>query len=374
MLSAAVALTPGAPDDSRATAKKVAATHYQRGVALYKETDYPAALAEFRAAYEALPHWEVLFNIGLCERRLFKYGPALTSLNRYLSEGGARVPRDRRTAVAQELEQIRGLTASVTIEVDGPPAALFIDQEPYGETPLPQAVPLGSGRHLVRAEREGHVPDEKTIDVVSGRDQALRLAPRSLTEPVKVTVETQPAGAMVRADGAAPVAGPTTLVLNPGTHEVLVNADGFAPLRTDVIVQPGEPRTVTVVLVPLPSAPALTVTPKQLPVLGVLLLAGGVIAGGLGLYFGLEAQAQGQKVTSLSASGGTWDDRWAAIEAQGRRDSALAWALLATGTAAAIAGVTVMVLSLARTAETPKSSLIVVPGPNGALATWTVLF
>jgi hypothetical protein len=48
--------------------------------------------------------------------------------------------------------------------------------------------------------------------------------------------------------------------------------------------------------------------------------------------------------------------------------------LLATGTAAAIAGVTVMVLSLARTAETPKSSLIVVPGPNGALATWTVLF
>lgn len=380
VLSASLALAPGSPDDARppASAKKLAAAHYRRGVALFKETNYPAALAEFRAAYQALPNWQVLFNIGLCERRLFKYGPALTSLNRYLTEGGAKVARERRTAVAQELEQIRALTALVSIEVDGPPAALFIDQEPCGETPLSQAVPLGSGRHVVRAEREGHEPDEKTIAVVFGQPQEVRLAPRSLTEPVRVRVETQPPGAMVHVDDtAAPVAGPTTLALPPGTHEVLVKADGFSPLRTDVVVRPGMPRTVTVALVPLSSLTPPAIVPtvvaaRPFPVLGVSLLTGGVLAGALGLFFGLEAKALGQKVTALSATGGTWDEHWVTVDARGRRDSALAWTFISVGATAAIAGVILTTLSVVHAPGPPKSTVTVVPLPSGALATWMV--
>lgn len=380
VLSASLALAPGSPDDARppASAKKLAAAHYRRGVTLYKETNYPAALAEFRAAYQALPNWQVLFNIGLCERRLFKYGRALISLNRYLTEGGPRVARERRAAVAQELEQIRALTALVSIEVDGPPAALFIDQEPYGETPLPQAVPLGSGRHVVRAERDGHEPDEKTIAVVFGQPQVVRLAPRSLAaQPVRVKVETQPPGAMVHVDGAAPVAGPTTLALSPGTHEVLVKADGFSPLRIDVLVQPGVPRTVTAALVPLaaltpPAIVPTVVAARPFPALGVSLLTGGVLAGALGLFFGLEAKSLGQKVTALSATGGTWDEHWMTVEARGRRDSALAWTFIAVGAAAAIAGVTLTTRSVVHAPNPPKSTISLAPLSSGALATWTV--
>lgn len=261
----------------------------------------------------------------------------------------------------------------MSIEVDGPPAALFIDQEPSGETPLSQAVRLGSGRHVVRAEREGHEPDEKTIAVVFGQPQEVRLAPRSLTEPVRVNVETQPSGAMVHVDEGAPVAGPATLALPPGTHEVLVKADGFSPLRTAVIVQPGVPRTVTVALVPLapPAIVPTVVAARPFPVLGVSLVAGGVLAGALGLFFGREARALGQKVTALSATGGTWDNHWVTVEAQGRRDSALAWTFITVGSAAAIAGVT---LALRSVVHEPKSTITLAPLPSGALAMWTVLF
>jgi len=345
-------------------------------VGLYKETNYSAALAEFRAAYQALPHWETLFNIGLCERRLFKYGLALRSLNQYLADGGPRVPRERRAAVASEIEQIRALTAPVAILVDGPPAQLIIDQEPYGKTPLTEMVPLGSGRHVVRIELEGHAPDERTIEVVSGQPQAVQLKPRSLNEPVNVTVETEPSGALVQVDGAEPVAGPTTLALPPGIHEILVRAEHFTPTRTDVIVQPGEPRSVTVALVPLPVSLPMVAEPRAsrpFPVLGVSLLAGGVVAGGLGLFFGLEAQALGQRVTSLSQTTGTWDSSWAAIEAQGRRDSTLGWGLIAGGAALAIAGAAVTTFSMLRAPDAP-ASLVVIPQPRGALAAWIVRF
>ena len=67
-----------------ASAKKEAGVHYKRGVDFYKENNFSAALAEFKAAYQAAPSFEVLFNIGLSERRLFKYGQALRTLNKYL--------------------------------------------------------------------------------------------------------------------------------------------------------------------------------------------------------------------------------------------------------------------------------------------------
>ena len=101
--------------------KEEAGSHFSKGIDFYKEDNYAAALAEFNAAYKAVPSYEVLFNIGLSERRLFKYGASVKSLNKYLSEGGAKVPKDRREAVKKELDAIRELVAEVTIKVEGAP-------------------------------------------------------------------------------------------------------------------------------------------------------------------------------------------------------------------------------------------------------------
>ena len=107
--------------------RKEAATHYQRGVSLSKEGDFPAALAEFRAAYQAAPSFEVLFNIGFCERRTFKYGQSLRTFAQYLRLGGEKVAADRRAAVAKEIETIRSLTAPVAVIVEGEPAKIFVE-------------------------------------------------------------------------------------------------------------------------------------------------------------------------------------------------------------------------------------------------------
>lgn len=359
MLSLALAaLLAAAPANPR----KDAATHYQRGISLYKEGNYSAALTEFRAAYEAVPTWGVLFNLGLCQRRLFQYGAAIRSFERYLAEGGKQVPADRRAAVDDELQQIRALTAPIAIIVKGPAGAkVLIDGEAAGVTPLTELVLLGPGKHLVRAEREGYAPAEKSLEVVSGQAQAVELDPKSLNAPGHVVIECSPAGTTVAIDADPEEACPLEADLAPGTHELVARAEGHALLRTEVLVQPAEPRTVRLTLVPS-AAPA-----RPFPTLGVTLLGGGVVLGGVGAVFAVLAGGAARDVSTLSTSGGAWDARAVALQASGQRDSALGWTFLGLGSAAAAAGVIALVLH--GNEKPPEVTLA--PGPHGVFACGT---
>jgi hypothetical protein len=334
-------------------AKQEAATHYQRGISLYKDANYSAALTEFKAAYDAVPSWEVLFNLGLCQRRLFQYGAAIRSFDRYLAEGGAKVPKDRRTAVADELRQIRELTSTVAIIVKGGPARVLVDGELAGTTPLSELLLLGPGKHVVRAERDGCSPDEKIIEVVSGVAQALELDPRSLTAPGRVSIDCTPAGALVSIDGATDVSCPTELDLAPGSHELVVKAEGHATQRTEVLVQPAQPRSVRIALVP-------AVTNKPFPVLGVTLLGGGAVVGGVGALFAGLAGGAANDVTALSRTGGTWDAKAAATQAAGQRNNVLGWTLIGVGSAAAAAGLVALLVDVSKPVQ-----VTVVPSTSG---------
>lgn len=348
------AAAPKAPADAKKNAdgKKEAAVHYKRGVEFYKENNFSAALSEFRAAYQQAPNYEVLLNVGLCERRLFQYGRALATFNRYLIEGGDRVTDDRRAAVNQEIEQVRSLTAPIAVIVNGAPAKLLIDGEFYANTPLVELVPLGSGRHVLRAERPDEKPDEQTIEVVSGVTQAVTLTPKSLKEPVVVTIETEPAGAMATlADGAA-VKTPAEVKVVPGTHELVVRAEGYTPSRSDVIVSPGEPRRVRVTLVPVPAA--RVDPPKKFPVAGVVIAAAGVALAGGGLAFALQAKSASAQVGSFVTTGGTWTDSLAKVEASGQRDQTLALVFFGAGGAAVLGGLVVSLVTLFARPEEPS--------------------
>lgn len=191
LLFAPVALAQGASkkDDAKkeAQAKKEAADHYKKGVALFKEGDFASALAEFRAAYQALPSFEVLYNLGLTERRLFKYGQAVRTLNRYLEEGGKKVPADRRESVESELAQIRALTSQVTVTVEGAPAKVLVDGEEVGVTPLSEPVLLGPGRHVIRAVRDGESePAEESFELASGSTKEVALSFKKKAGPVEI--------------------------------------------------------------------------------------------------------------------------------------------------------------------------------------------
>src|SRR5215218_10346672 len=77
-------------------ARDEAKSRFLKGLDLFKEGDYQAALIEFRRANELAPNYNVLYNIGQVYFQLTDYPNALNSLERYLKEGGDQVSAKRR--------------------------------------------------------------------------------------------------------------------------------------------------------------------------------------------------------------------------------------------------------------------------------------
>jgi hypothetical protein len=352
--------------------KQEAADHYKKGVALFKEGDFASALAEFRAAYQAVPSFEVLYNLGLTERRLFKYGQAVKTFNRYLEEGGKKVPADRRESVESELSIIRSLTSKVTVTVEGAPAKVFANGEEVGTSPLAEPILLGPGRHVLRATRDGEPDAEESFELASGSVKAVTLTfkPKASQGPVDVTVETDPREAVLMVDGKLAGLSPAKLELTPGSHELIAELDGYQSARTDVVVEPGKPRTVKLKLVP----GGATGGKGRFPVVGVVFFGVAVAAGGLAALFGVQAGNASRQVTEFFRTGGAWDASRGAVESQGLRDQTLAGVFIGVSAAALVGGIIATVITLVGPAESSEAHFFLVPGPSGVTAAWSTRF
>lgn len=84
-----------------------ARAHYELAKKLVLQRDFARAAEEFRKAYEILPRFEVLYNLGQAYVALDRKPEAVDALSRYLVEGGQQVPAARRSEVDQELERLR---------------------------------------------------------------------------------------------------------------------------------------------------------------------------------------------------------------------------------------------------------------------------
>lgn len=109
-LLGAVALAPGvaqAQESADSAQRTLAREHFARGVALAKAHSYTEALNEFEQAYAAVPHFSVLYNIGQARLALGDSAAAITTLQRYLDEGGAQIDAKRRAEVEATLQRER---------------------------------------------------------------------------------------------------------------------------------------------------------------------------------------------------------------------------------------------------------------------------
>jgi hypothetical protein len=145
---------------------KDAGKHFQRGVALYTETDYRAALIEFRRAYETAPNPAVLYNIGQTYYQLQNYAAALLTLQRYLNESGPNALH--RHEVEQTLETLQSRVGKVTITANLAGCDISIDDEPTGKTPFPEPQLVSIGRRKVTASHPGTPPQTQFVDVAAG--------------------------------------------------------------------------------------------------------------------------------------------------------------------------------------------------------------
>jgi hypothetical protein len=149
--------------------------HFRRGVQLYGEDDFRAALIEFSRAYQLAPNPAVLYNVGQSYYQLRDYAGALSTLEKYLRDGGEQIAEDRRTQVQSELRELRGRVAHVAVRSNVAGAELAIDDVQVDRTQPRDALLVGAGRHKLSASKRGYATTSRVVDIAGGDDIEVRL-------------------------------------------------------------------------------------------------------------------------------------------------------------------------------------------------------
>ncbi len=155
-----------ADGDPRAEASK----RFRRGVKLYNDDDFVAALVEFKRAYELAPHYRVLYNLGQTSRELKDYATALGIYKQYLEEGGKKLGRKRKKKVQGLVEDLTDRVGTLTITTNVEGAEIQIDDVLVGVSPLDEPIVVNVGRRRVVATLTGHAPARRVLEV-AGTDE-----------------------------------------------------------------------------------------------------------------------------------------------------------------------------------------------------------
>jgi len=176
-------------------ARDEAKSRFLKGLDLFKEGDYQAALIEFRRANELAPNYNVLYNIGQVYFQLTDYPNALMSLERYLKEGGDQVSAKRREEVQRDIDKLRARIANLDITTNVPEVDIAIDDISQGRTPFQKPLMVGAGRHRITASKEGFRSVTKVIEVAGADSLKIPLElqeQRSNTPPPPATTGITP--------------------------------------------------------------------------------------------------------------------------------------------------------------------------------------
>ena len=167
-------------------------TRFARGIELYKEGNFHAALAEFRAANAAAPSYRIEYNLGQTLYQLQDYARAVRSFERYLREGGDKIDAERRKEVEGELAKLRQRVAqlTITVAVTTSPVEITVDDEARTE---PQPLLVSAGRRRISVTASGYQTETKVIDVAGAKQ-------------IEVKFDLKPIGGVVATKGPTPEA------------------------------------------------------------------------------------------------------------------------------------------------------------------------
>lgn len=174
LLSAPLAHAEGNVAEGRA--------RFAKGVSLFREKAFSAALVEFNAAYAAAPSFRIQYNIAQTCNELHDYACAYKAFGKFLADGGKDVPKDQQKTADTELKRLKGLVSSVYITVNVEGAEVALDDVKVGTSPLAEPVLASSGRHTITAQKSGLPQQRSVIDVPGGVDRID--AHLEITEPM----------------------------------------------------------------------------------------------------------------------------------------------------------------------------------------------
>jgi hypothetical protein len=162
-----------APRPALADERSDAAQLVREGVALMQEGRNMAALERFDQAYARLPSPKILFNVGLAQKKLGRSAEAHRTFSKVLREAGADMPPQLLENAREQLKELEPLVSRLRVTVNQAGAQIEIDGQAIGASPLPDAVVVAPGPHVLVVSKEGFGRQQQTVKLETAETQAV---------------------------------------------------------------------------------------------------------------------------------------------------------------------------------------------------------
>jgi hypothetical protein len=169
-----VCAEPASGPEPKKADVEAARRHFRRGVELYKEDSFDAALAEFNKANQLAPDYRLLYNLGQVQSERHDYVAALQLFERYLKQGGREVSAERRAQVEQELAALRHRVAELSVTANVGGGELFVDGVSAGELPLKEPVLVSTGVHQLQLRKPSYRTSTRTLTIAGGESSRVK--------------------------------------------------------------------------------------------------------------------------------------------------------------------------------------------------------
>lgn len=312
------------PSASPTDAKRAAAREkLVAGDRLLKQGEFQQALAAFKEAYVLFPSAKIHYNFALSYQGMGRIAEALAEFDAFLEGAPDAQPEVRERARATR-ESLMGQVGTVRVTADLDGAAVIVDGRDVGKTPLPQALRLDPGPHLLLVDGgEARQSFTQRLNIVAGA---------SISTAVSLALRAPPP--------VATAAAPAT----PKLSEPSIDGPGAIPAVTG-------PRASDT---PEGAAPS---SGRSWRVAGIAVASAGALCLATGLVFGLAARSASNDVSSR------YD---ASRDSAGKRDEVLQWVGYGVGAAAVTAGAFLFVHE-SKVGEREAEGVLAFITPNGVL-------
>jgi hypothetical protein len=186
---------------------------FHHGIDLYKGGDFAAAQAEFTRAYELVPHYKILYNLGQVTYQRHDHASALRYFRQYLADGVDEISAERRHEVTGDITDLEQRIARLQIDTAEEGAEVFVDDVLVGKAPLRALVAVNAGPRKIDLVARSGEHRSRQVDVGSG--EVVRIAFPRLTLVAPPPAAPRAAGAIAVPSAAASSQGVPSIVATP---------------------------------------------------------------------------------------------------------------------------------------------------------------